>query len=225
MSPTSVFTQGTIENLQPLANSANASSMKAYLKNQFEFLGIKMQERRKVFKEYLKANKIATIEDVETVVSEFWQLEEREYQYCAIELLAAFKKLWNREIITLFEYCITHKSWWDTVDFIAAECLGPYFKKFPDQIPSVTGRWNNSANMWLQRSSLLFQKAYKTETDVELLSKYILNLAASKEFFIQKAIGWMLREYAKTNPDWVKNFVSDNALAPLSKREAMKHLQ
>ena len=78
--------------------------------------------------------------------------------------------------------------------------------------------------MWLQRSSLLFQNKYKSKTDTELLSNYIIHLSPSKEFFIQKAIGWVLREYAKTNPDWVVAFVSNHALPSLSKREAMKHL-
>ena len=70
----------------------------------------------------------------------------------------------------------------------------------------------------------MFQKSYKKDTDTELLSKYILNCNKSKEFFIQKAIGWSLREYAKTNPSWVKEFVNNNTLAPLSKREALKHI-
>jgi 3-methyladenine DNA glycosylase AlkD len=77
--------------------------------------------------------------------------------------------------------------------------------------------------MWLQRSSLLFQKNYKKDTDTKLLKEYILQLAPSKEFFIQKAIGWILREYAKTNPQWVQAFTNENTLAPLSKREALKH--
>jgi 3-methyladenine DNA glycosylase AlkD len=110
------------------------------------------------------------------------------------------------------------------VDFIATECLGPYFKMYPNQISKITSQWNKSSNIWLQRSSLLFQKNYKKETDAELLSRYILNLRSSKEFFIQKAIGWMLREYAKTDAGWVVDFVNNNELAPLSKREAMKHL-
>jgi 3-methyladenine DNA glycosylase AlkD len=122
------------------------------------------------------------------------------------------------------EYCITNRSWWDTVDFIATECLGPYFKMYPKHILRITKQWNQSTNMWLQRSSLLFQKNYKKDTDTKLLSEYILNLTSSKEFFIQKAIGWMLREYGKTDAAWVVNFVNKNELAPLSKREAIKHL-
>ena len=121
---------------------------------------------------------------------------------------------------------ITQKSWWDTVDSMASDITGPYFQRYPEQIRPVTGGWNRSRNIWLQRSSLLFQKAWKKETDKERLASYILHLSKSTEFFVQKAIGWSLREYAKTDPDWVRSFVKSHQkeLAPLSKREALKHL-
>ncbi len=138
--------------------------------------------------------------------------------------MAFHKKLWQASIIHLFEFCIINKSWWDTVDFLASECTGRYFLLFPEQIIPKTGKWNLSNNIWLQRSSLLFQKAYKKATDTQLLSAYTLHLSASKEFFVQKAIGWILREYARTNPTWVIEFVNTHTLPALSKREAMKHL-
>ena len=122
------------------------------------------------------------------------------------------------------EYCLLNKSWWDTVDCIASEWLGPYFKMFPEKIQSVTLSWNTSSNKWLQRSSIMFQKAYKKNTDTELLVKYILHCSKSKDFFIQKAIGWALREYSKTDSEWVKQFVNKNELATLSKREALKRI-
>lgn len=210
--------------LLALRNEEKAPVMKAYMKNKFEFLGIQAPERKRVCKEHMKQNKVADQIELETIVKESWALLEREFQYCAIELLAANKKLWVLQTIKLFEFCITNKSWWDTVDFIATECTGAYFKLFPEQIRPVTVEWNSSSNRWLQRSSLLFQKSYKKDTDTALLSEYILNVSSSKEFFIQKAIGWILREYAKTNADWVRAFVKENTLAPLSKREALKHL-
>ena len=156
-------------------------------------------------------------------MKEAWQLPEREWQYFALELLAHYKKQWRISTVKIIEYCIIHKSWWDTVDGIADVWAGEYFKLFPQQITSITGKWNQSENMWLQRCSLLFQKKYKGKTDTKLFSKYIKHLSSSKEFFIRKAIGWALREYAKTNPSWVKNFVESNELSPLSKREALKH--
>ena len=205
------------------ANKTRAASAKAYLLNQFETYGIPQAERRKLCKDFIKANLLSTISDVEKMVKQAWQLPEREWQYFGIELLEHYKKQWKITTIKIVEYCITHKSWWDTVDYISDAWAGVYFKLFPEQTIPVTGKWNTSENMWLQRASLLFQKKYKQTTDEKLLAKYIQHLAASNEFFIRKAIGWMLREYAKTNPDWVKAFVASNTLSPLSKREAMKH--
>jgi 3-methyladenine DNA glycosylase AlkD len=123
------------------------------------------------------------------------------------------------------EYCLVHMSWWDSVDGIASEWLGLYFKTFPEQIIPVTSKWIASNNIWLQRSCILFQKTYKKTTDIQLLGKYILHCSHSKEFFIQKAIGWALREYSKTDSNWVTAFVAKNPLAPLSKREALKWLE
>jgi 3-methyladenine DNA glycosylase AlkD len=145
-------------------------------------------------------------------------------QYCAIELAAKYSKVWEMSFIEIIGFCIMNKSWWDSVDAIASLLSGPYFKKYPSKIKSVTGGWNRSDNIWLQRSSLLFQIKYRDTTDNALLSKYILRLSGSREFFIQKAIGWILREYAKTNPDWVKKFVAANNLKPLSVREALRNV-
>lgn len=210
---------------QQYANAAKASGAKAYMLNQFEFYGIAMAERRKLCKAFIKANTLSSITEVENIVKQAWQLPERECQYFAVELLEHYKKQWKISTIKLIEYCITHKSWWDTVDAIADAWAGEYFKLFPQQIRAITTAWNAAENIWLQRSSLLFQKKYKQSTDTKLLSEYIQNLAASNEFFIRKAIGWILREYAKTNAKWVRDFVGKNELSSLSKREALKHIK
>ena len=217
------FTKNLITELWGLADVEKAVAMKAYMKNQFKFLGIPTPERRKILKEHLKQNLIKDEPGLNDVVKELWMLPEREFQYCSMETLLFYKRLWQQGTIEVIECLITGKSWWDTADFIAYDCAGTYFKMFPDSIKSITGRWNHSNHIWLQRSSLLFQKSCKKMTDTQLLSKYILHIASSKEFFIQKAIGWILREYAKTDAEWVRNFVKNNTLAPLSQREAMKH--
>lgn len=203
-------------------NEENALAMKAYMKNHFEFIGIKTPARRLMSKQFMRQHGVKDINELETIVRELWQLPERELQYFAIELLGANQHLWNAEIIELITHCIVQKSWWDTVDALAIECTSRYFKVY-SPLP-VTAEWNQTTNIWLQRSSLLFQKNYKQQTDTKLLSAYIENLATSDAFFVQKAIGWMLREYAKTNVNWVVNFVELNALASLSKREALKHV-
>ncbi len=212
------------EKLLPLANADKAVWMKAYMKNRFEFLGVQMQERRSAFKEYLKDHPIENMATMATIVKKLWLLPEREYQYCAIDLLLVNYTLWDEECIELFVYCVLSKSWWDSVDSIATDCVGKYFKKYPQQMEKITFKWNVSDNMWLQRCSILFQKNYKKDTNVALLSRYIQHLLSSKEFFIQKAIGWMLREYARCNAAWVITFVEENDLQKLSRREALKHL-
>lgn len=213
-----------IDELAKSANAENAVAMKAYMKNQFSFFGIKTPERRQILKEYIKGRVIINKTELNGIIKELWTQPERELQYCAIEILIAYKKLWTEDTIELIEYCLTNKSWWDTVDPLACDCAGTYFKINPSTIIDITDKWNRNENKWLQRSSLLFQKSYKNETDRNLLAKYILHLASSTDFFIQKAIGWILREYARTNPDWVRKFVSETKLATLSQREALKHL-
>ncbi|MFY7964113.1 MAG: DNA alkylation repair protein [Chitinophagaceae bacterium] len=205
-----------------LANAENAKGAEAYMKNQFKFFGIYTTERRKISNDYIKEIGILTPIELDKTVRALWKLPNREFQYVAMELMAFHKKHWTENIIELTEFCLINKSWWDSVDGIASLILSDYFKLFPHQIKPITSKWNKSSNMWLQRSSIMFQKSYKKQTDTILLSKYILNCNHSKEFFIQKAIGWALREYSKTNPAWVSDFVANNELAPLSKREATR---
>lgn len=207
-----------------IADPEKAVHMEAYMRNQFPFLGIKTPERRLICKTHMKNTPLLSEKELFTVVKELWKMPEREYQYFGQELIGFHKKAWTKRIINLVEYCITRKSWWDTVDALNTEGTGPYFLKHPEEITLITGRWNNADNIWLNRSSLLFQKSYKRNLDTRLMGEYIVHLSGSQEFFIQKAIGWILREYGKTNPAWVKEFTRRNKIAPLSKREALKNL-
>jgi len=204
------------------ANAEKAAGAKAYMRNQFEYLGLTASIRQSISKTYIKTQMLE-YKELEIVVKELWQMPEREYQYFAIDLVAAFKKQWTKDIITLIEYILINKSWWDTVD-ATSNLTGAYFTLFPGQKNPVTSRWNRSRNIWLQRSSILFQLKYKKDTDTDRLAKYIIFLASSKEFFVQKAIGWALREYSKTDAAWVIHFVKQNELAPLSQREALKRI-
>lgn len=199
--------------------------MKKYMRNQFEFFGIKSTERREMCNEYLKKHSLPERGELQKIIKELWNSEERELQYFAMELFAKCKREWTVEDVSLIEYLITCKSWWDTVDFIASNVAGLWLKKFPEMIKPVTEKWNNSENIWLQRTSILFQLKYKKDTDLNLMFKYIKRLSSSKEFFIQKAIGWILREYSKTDARAVKQFVDSQKLMPLSRREALKVIE
>ncbi|MBN2135876.1 MAG: DNA alkylation repair protein, partial [Acidobacteria bacterium] len=156
---------------------------------------------------------------------ELWNLEHREFQYFAVGLLDKYVKKVPGDFINIYEWMIINKSWWDTVDAIAANLVGLHFQRFPDLITPRTEKWMKSGAMWLQRTALLFQLRYKDKTDFDLMTRYIIELKDEKEFFIRKAIGWALREYSKTDPDTVFKFVKQNKLAPLSEREALKVIE
>lgn len=197
---------------------------RAYLKDQFELFGIKAPLRRALFKQFMAENTPPQYNDLSDLVWELWLEPEREFQYFAIEILEKYKKVWTEDMIDLFEKIIVTKSWWDSVDYISSALVSIYFKKYPQQIKPVTERWMASGNMWLQRVSIIFQLTYRKQTDTELMFNYMRQLTHSKEFFIQKAIGWALRQHARTDADLVRDFVENTKMAPLSKREALKHI-
>ena len=207
------------------ANPANAEPMAKYMKNRFPYLGIKTPKRRELLKDFIKEYGLPEISELKQIIMDLWELPEREFQYLAIGLLRKFTKKWYEDFIELFEHLIITKSWWDSVDGLASWMVGEHFKRFPDIRDKYIDRWMRSGNMWLQRTCLLFQLSYKEKTDEMLMGSIITALNGSDEFFINKAIGWILREYSKTDAQAVINFVENNELAPLSRREALKWLK
>lgn len=207
------------------ANGENAEAMKAYMKGRFAFFGIKSPERRELQKQFLNVNG-APIPFDPDVFRALWQAEQREFQMFGLDLLRKQAKKVQEGDLHLIEELILTKSWWDTVDGLASWVCGPYFQKFPEKTQSVTDAWAVSENLWLRRTSIIFQLGYKQQTDTKLLIDHIEKNLGSKEFFINKAIGWALREYAKTDPDFGREFVNrmKTELHPLSIREALKNL-
>ncbi|WP_286928043.1 DNA alkylation repair protein [Flavobacterium sp. UBA4197] len=202
-----------------------ALPMEAYMKNLFSYYGIKATSRKAITKEIWKQHKEEVALKAREIGWELFNKDKRELHYVAIEILEKeLKNKYLKEDIALIEKVITTNSWWDTVDFLAKYLLGNYLIQYPEAIPAVTTAFSDSENMWLNRSAILFQLGYKSKTDATLLFSLCRKHAESKEFFIQKAIGWALREYAKTNPEAVKTFVAATTLKPLSKREALKNL-
>ncbi len=204
------------------ADAKVAKGQKAYMKDQFEFYGITAPERKRIQQPFLNKNNLPEKNELERLVKKLWQLPQREYQMFGQELVDKYSRKLAKDDIALLEYMITFKSWWDTVDFIAARIVGNYFKLYPELRKKIVTKWLKSGNIWLQRSALLFQLKYKAELDTALLSHCVQQLLGSKEFFINKAIGWILREYSKTNPEWVWKFVHDHPFHSLSKREALR---
>jgi 3-methyladenine DNA glycosylase AlkD len=203
-------------------NNSESVAMAAYMKNNFPFLGIKQPLRKTVSKPIIKELAKLPPDRFQFIVKHLWDLPEREFQYCATDLLELCIKKWDEDFIETIEWLIVNKSWWDTVDVIASHFAGGYFKRFPEHRINVVQKWSNSKNMWLNRTAILFQLGYKKETDVELLFNIILQHKNSNEFFIQKAIGWALREYSYRDANGVIDFVAKNELKPLSRREALK---
>jgi 3-methyladenine DNA glycosylase AlkD len=199
-----------------------ALEQKAYMRNQFEYYGLKAPERRKVQAPFLVRQYLPEKKELHKIVKRLWQKPQRDYQYFSQELVFKYVKQLEKSDMSLFEYMVTYKSWWDTIDFIAVKLMGAYFKMYPEEIETYIEKWLKSNNIWLQRCALLFQLKYKEELDTNLLSYIINSLIGSKEFFINKAIGWVLREYSRTNPKWVVELVGKTELNPLSKREALR---
>lgn len=209
---------------QEAADPERAEKQKAYMKGQFEYYGITAPIQKNLVKEFKNEYGLLPETDKEEIVRWCWDQPQREWQYFAMDMLGRTVKKESEDIVDLYEELIVAKSWWDTIDYIASNLVGPYFKIYPDNINHRTSKWMGSGNIWLQRTCLLFQLKYKDDLDTDLLESFIEPLRTSKEFFIRKAIGWILREYSKTNPDYVNKFVENNELSGLSHREALKWL-
>ena len=206
-------------------NEENAFQMKKYMKDLFSFYGIKTTERRAIFHDLLKSYKQEISEDYREIALTLIKKEYRELHYCGIEILIKnLKKNYRKDDIKLVETFLITNSWWDSVDTISKYLLGQYLIKFPKKTEKVIERFSNSENMWLNRSAILFQLGYKKKTNYELLFSECVKHSQSKEFFIQKAIGWALREYGSVNPGLVLNFVNNTDLKPLSRKEAIRKL-
>ena len=203
-------------------NPEKAPGMKAYMKNKFEFLGIQKPMRAVLRKGFLKEQKATKSVDWD-IVWTLWDQSEREFQYLALAYLDTMSNFMNKEDIFNIEKLIVTKSWWDSVDGTVG-MVGELVKRFPELQTEVIARWINEENIWLKRISILYQLKYKADTDTDFLAKAILANCGTKEFFINKAIGWALREYSKTNPDWVRNFIRNNELHSLSVREGSKYI-
>ncbi len=205
------------------ANPAQAAPMKKYMRDQFEYLGIKSPQLKALFRQMVQENGYPSANEIDHVIRELWGLPEREYQYAAISLMERLEKKLPSNAIKTLAYMIVHKSWWDTVDNIS-HTVGVHFKRYPEVREKYLSQWRASQNLWLRRTAILFQLDYKEQTDFALLCEIIRENLDSNEFFINKAIGWSLRQYARIDPKSVTKFVNSTPLHPLSRREAMKHL-
>lgn len=208
--------------LEPLRNESAGVPMAKYMRDQFAFLGLPMPVRRAEYRAALHDIEPPSEGALRDAVLGLWALPEREYQYCGAELACRWIGRCGPSFMETLRAVLTAKSWWDTVDTLAANAVGPLVAAHPS-LGRTLDAWISGEEMWLQRAAILHQLRYRTNTDRDRLARYCLLRANESEFFIRKAIGWALREYSKTDGAWVRWFVAehDDALSALSKREAL----
>jgi len=213
-----------------LADPTRAPDMQRYMKSSMKYYGIAAPALRKICRESFAD---ASFEDAETwrscVLHIFRNARFREEWYAAVEL-----SLWKKakdfqtlEALPMYEEMIVTAAWWDIVDTLAAHGVGELLRKYPKPMAARMRTWSRSDNLWKRRTAILCQLSFKKDTDLALLYSCIEPSLNSKEFFLRKAIGWALRQYAWTNPAEVQRYVQENraTLSPLSKREALKNIQ
>lgn len=201
-----------------------APAMKAYMRDQFEFLGLKRDVRDALDREVLEGLPPPTERDLAAVARACWKKPHREYQYFAQKYLRQWTpKVASPDFVDVLAELITEKSWWDTVDDLAQHAAGSLVTKHPTLVTTMDA-WAKSENLWLARAAILHQNRYRARTDARRLFAYCRARATEKDFFMRKAIGWALRVYAATDPDAVQAFVEKNEsrLRPLSKKEALR---
>lgn len=211
-----------LENLKAVANPDDAVAMKAYMKNKFEFLGVKTPVRRKLAKAFFKQGTDFVIDW--NFINEAWNNPYRELQYTALDYLESRKKLLAPSDLPHLKKLAQTKSWWDTIDFLD-RLVGSIIARFPETKEIILA-WSCDEDIWLRRLAINHQLLRKEETDTELLENILVNNLGQTEFFINKAIGWALRDYSKTNPDWVRDFIERYRaeMVALSIREGSKYL-
>ena len=204
-------------------NEEQAQKMSKYMLNKFEYIGIKTPERREIFKIFFKEYKNEEKIDWE-FVNKCWENKYREFQYIAADYLKNMKDKLTIDDIPKFKQLILKKSWWDTIDNLDMT-IGALALK-DSNVNKILLEWSLDENIWLKRIAIDHQLLRKEKTNTELLEKILKNNLGQTEFFINKAIGWALRDYSKTNPEWVRNFIEENRenMAKLSIREAIKYL-
>jgi 3-methyladenine DNA glycosylase AlkD len=216
----------TVAAFAPLAKPETGKAMEAYMKNLFPFLGIPYPVRRAALKTAWADLPVPSERDLAAAARRLAALPEREYHHAVCDMFARYVRPTRSAVSAAFllEYggeFVTTKSWWDTVDGLRSDLIGPLTGRHGELV-ALMRTWNTSDNRWLVRSSIIHQLGRKDTTDVDLLFAFCANRAADKEFFIAKGIGWALREYSYTDAEAVERFIASTPLQPLSVREGLK---
>jgi 3-methyladenine DNA glycosylase AlkD len=201
-----------------------AEGQRRYMRDQFDFYGLKAPEWVALARILFKENGLYEGDDLSEFSRLCFEDDYREIQYFSLQMTEKVLKKLPIEFIETLQELITSKSWWDTVDWIS-NFVGFHFQKFPDLQHTTCRQWMKTNNIWLQRVAIIHQLRYKEKTDFDLMKEMILEVNKSKEFFLQKASGWALRQYSKTSPREVIEFIETHTLAALTRREGLRLLK
>ncbi|MFI5593269.1 DNA alkylation repair protein [Amycolatopsis sp. NPDC051758] len=214
--------------LAELADPVKAPAMQAYMKSAMPFRGVAKPERSVLLKRVLADRILPDRVTFSATVLELWRTAEfREERYAAIDLSGhrAYRQWQDRELVPMYEEMIVGGAWWDYVDELAIRRIGPILRADRTRVTPIMLGWAADPDRWRRRTAIICQVGAKEETDTDLLTRAIEPAIAEPEFFLRKGIGWALRDYARTAPDWVRSFVDDHpGLSGLSRREALKHI-
>jgi 3-methyladenine DNA glycosylase AlkD len=206
-----------------------APAMQAYMKSAMPYAGVQTPELRAICDRLFAAHPIQTAGDWRGACLRIWrEAQFREERYAAIELtgMRLYRSFQTLETVAMYEEMIVTGAWWDFVDPIATKRLGTLLSSYPARMRKEMLKWSRSPNLWKRRAAIICQLGFKRDTDLDLLYACIEPSLSSKEFFLQKAIGWALRQYAWTDPREVARYVRErgNELSRLSQREALKNI-
>jgi 3-methyladenine DNA glycosylase AlkD len=226
MTPTQLAALAT-ERLAAAADPVKAPQMAAYMKTDMPFYGVQKPARRVIERELKKAFRPATRAEYHQAIELLWEKPHREEKYTALFIGRSYKAYIDWESMPLYERLVRDGAWWDFVDEIATRLVGQVGLADPDRVRPLMDEWIEDDDMWIRRVAIIFQLKHKDATDVGRLERYCLERAHETEFFIRKAIGWSLREYSKTDPGWVREFLlrHRDRLSGLSFREGAKQLR
>jgi 3-methyladenine DNA glycosylase AlkD len=216
------------EELARSADADKAPAMKKYMKSAMPYLGVSVPDVRAIVRRLTRQRKFTSTAALDATARTLWDAAtHREHRYAATELtnVQSARKLQTPELLPLYEHMIVSGAWWDHVDTVSQR-IGALLRSHSDVVRPMVRSWSASGDRWLRRTSVICQVGAKAATDLDLLSAAVLANAGDPDFFLRKGIGWALRDYARTDPDWVRVFVAAQAdvLSPLSQREALKHL-
>lgn len=226
MSSTSNILAEILAELPQYRDAERAPKMKAYMKDHFEYLGVDSNSRKKAVSAVWKIIQKPNKEEMFALMTKLWSQPYREYQYVAMDISSKYLKTLNPKDLPRIAFYIEHKSWWDTVDFLASNLVGGAIANQKKEIKDLIAPFIKSKDMWMRRSAILCQLKFKGEVDTAVLAECILQTIHEKDFFIRKAHGWALRQYSKFNPKWVADFIkaNDPQLSNLAIKEGSKYL-